>query len=221
MRSHGWSHFYRAGERQDADAEYRRREAQEALDYARAVERDATAIRSWGRPKAPLDFRRRSGIVAFMTTREIDNRISGVKTQLKRHAGGRREQELRRRLEALEQARDDAPLLAELEKIDAAWETTVQAAADALYGRPGDHKVETALRNGQARKRAARGLEALETVANEMRRLAEDDLLDLLRRRQADPRAASIQARLDRGEELRRELERRTDQRSGIFAEAA
>lgn len=47
LRSHGWRTHYGAGERRANDADYRQQKAKEALDYARAVERDAATVREW------------------------------------------------------------------------------------------------------------------------------------------------------------------------------
>ena len=47
MRAHGWRTRYTHGQPREATGDDRREEAQEALDYARIVERDATAVRTW------------------------------------------------------------------------------------------------------------------------------------------------------------------------------
>jgi hypothetical protein len=46
IRAHGWKTHWRAGESVESDDAYRRETAQEALDFARIVERDARAIRT-------------------------------------------------------------------------------------------------------------------------------------------------------------------------------
>jgi hypothetical protein len=180
-----------------------------------AVEVAGTVAQGRGRRPKPLDFRGRCVDGAVMTTREIGNRISGTKTQLKRHAGGPRETELRRYLASLEAARDDAPLKARLDEIDATWNAIV----DALAGKPGVYKIEIAYRNGQSTRRARRGLPPLETVGHELRRRAEKELLELLERRAGDTRADRMLAELAEGERIRAELTERAERRAGIHDE--
>lgn len=153
-----------------------------------------------------------------MTRAELSNRISGTKTQLKTHAGGPREPELRYYLEKLLAARDDLPLEERLAELDTRWTRLVDAAAAGLDAGPRSNKLETAKRNAQAGKRRRRGLPPLETVKAETRRHAENAILETIYQHAGQPWADRATAELDEAYDLRGELTRRAEHRAGIAA---
>lgn len=143
----------------------------------------------------------------------LRNMLSGVNTQLKRaSAAGRRAELEARRARLLEQIAD-APLEIEVAGIEARYAAAIAELAAALYGRPGDYRSETRYRNAVARKRARRGLDRLETVAEEMERHANETAARLLATR---PELAAERAELERADHLRAELTLRAEQRAGI-----
>lgn len=138
-----------------------------------------------------------------LTAREISNRISGCRTQLKRHAGGARETELRRYLAQLEQARAEQPLRARLAELDARWNELVDTAATGAT----ISKADTAWRNARRRREARKG-RYLMTAKEEARHYAETTILALIARHADAAWAQRAQAEIDEAHDLRRQLER-------------
>lgn len=90
-----------------------------------------------------------------------------------------------------------------LADLDARWNGYVEAATLATYGTAGSWKAETASRNLKSRSRARRGLAPLETVAQELHRLAEAALLSRVAADPTGPVSRRIQAELDEAAALR------------------
>jgi hypothetical protein len=144
-----------------------------------------------------------------LTRREIANRLSGYRTQLKRNAGGAREAELRRYIAQLVEARDRLPLEERLAELDGRWNRLVDEVAAALDLGPERNRRIQAHRNGQARKRARRGLGPLESIKAEIRRNAEDEILRRINAHADEAWARRALAEIDEAYDLRAELDRR------------
>lgn len=140
-----------------------------------------------------------------LSNRQLQNRVSGARTQLKRHAGGPRELELRSYLETLQGILERRPIETRLAELDARWERLVDDAATMI--KPADCRLIQSYRNRQAGRLRRRGLPPLETISQETRRVAEDKLLRLIDSNVGAAWAQAARAEIDEASRLRDELE--------------
>lgn len=142
------------------------------------------------------------------TSRQLNNKISGAKTQLKTATGARRH-ELERYLEHLHDQRDQLPLERRLAELDDRIENLITAIAATFP----IAKADTAWRNAQAGKRARRGLPPLRTAKQEARDHAERQLLDLIEAHADEPWAKRADAEIAEAFALRTQLLERAERR--------